>query len=195
VEGTLEKPAGGIEFHTPPDTELPVGGENGVADRGERRARVITPLSKVSFPAAAIRFPLETISRGAVDLTGYDGFAFTDEESQVLSDAIAALGAEVSPVLSVVLLSVGIIGGKTVGYGMWRRGLRSQGELQVGNGDAEDVLAAGGIELDEMPANGSEVEEPSNLQEYYSAPSVTDPEEPESEIGESLANGSEREGE
>lgn len=137
---------GGIQFDNPPDSELPPRRGSEEPDRGEaapvRQANPLTPPAKIPLDANAVRFPLLTISRAASDLTGFDGFTFTDEESRVLSEAIAALGAQVPPAANVALLAAGMIGGKLAAYGMWRRGgrrERRQGTASTArNGHTED---------------------------------------------------------
>ena len=91
------------------------------AANGQKRDTPSPAGSKVPLDARVVKFPIMTVSRAASELTRYPDFAFTDEEAGVLADAIAALGMEVTPVMNVVLLGVGMVGGKVVGYAAWKR--------------------------------------------------------------------------
>jgi hypothetical protein len=74
---------------------------------------------KVPLPASVVKFPLLTGSRAIADITEYPRFAFTQEEADTLSQAIADLGMEFTPAINVLLLAVGIVAGKGMGYAMW----------------------------------------------------------------------------
>ncbi len=76
---------------------------------------------KVPLPASVVKFPLLTGSRAIADITEYPRFAFTPEEADTLSQAIADLGLEFTPAINVLLLAAGIVAGKAMGYVMWRR--------------------------------------------------------------------------
>ena len=111
----------------------------------------MTATANVPLNANAIKFPILSISRAAAEWTGYDPYAFTAEESEVLSQAIAALGAEVPAFLNVVLLGVGIIGGKVAGHAIWvKAGKPAHGTSSRRNGRTEPEAA----EPEEPPAGG-----------------------------------------
>lgn len=76
---------------------------------------------KVPLHPAAIRFPASVSGRLASELTGYPGFAFTDQELQDLGEIWAQVGVQASPIVQAVLATVAMIAIKGLGFTAWSR--------------------------------------------------------------------------
>ena len=76
----------------------------------------VVPISK-----AAVSLPIQSISRAAAILTEYPPLAFNNDEANRFAEAVAELGMEVSPAVNVMLLGLGMIGGRMVSYALWKR--------------------------------------------------------------------------
>ena len=144
-----EPDAGGIDFKieemVPPPPEASTARLRG-AEPPPARDPLASPPAKLPLDPNVIRFPIMTISRAGAEITGYPGWQFTDEESKVLSEALAKLMIEVPAWANVALLAAGMLGGKALGYTAWRRagqpGRRSPSPSN-GTGPPEEDSGAG----------------------------------------------------
>lgn len=78
--------------------------------------------AKVPLHPSTIKLPLSVVGHALESFTGYEGFAFTDEELGYLADVWQACGVEIAPVPQALIATGTTVIGKAAGYAAWKRG-------------------------------------------------------------------------
>jgi len=76
---------------------------------------------RIPLHPAVIRLPASVFGRLASEITGYEGFTFTQEELDDLASLWMACGIEANPRLQAMVGSIAMLGVKAGGYTVWRR--------------------------------------------------------------------------
>ncbi len=74
---------------------------------------------KVPLHPAVIRLPFSIFGRIGTELTGYEGFSFTEMELNDLAELWVQCGVEMSPLLQASIGTTAMVGGKSLGYFAW----------------------------------------------------------------------------
>jgi hypothetical protein len=126
---TLEKePAagGGLNFETVTEHEVPpplAVGEGKEPQEEEGAGKVAAELrkGKLPLPGSAFKGPIRTLGLTLTELTGYEGWGYTEEELQDIATAWEACGIQASPMVAALIVTLGVTGGKAGGYFVYRR--------------------------------------------------------------------------
>jgi hypothetical protein len=126
---TLDKkqPEGGgmnMEMVTEHEVPPPLAGLEG-KEPGEKKGaeKVAAELrkGKLPLPGSAFKGPIRTLGLTLTELTGYEGWGYTEEELQDIATAWEACGIEASPLVAALIVTLGVTGGKAGGYFVYRR--------------------------------------------------------------------------
>lgn len=126
---TLDKkpPEGGglnMEMVTEHEVPPPLAGVEGEKPEGEAGAEKVAQelrKGKLPLPGSAFKGPIRTLGLTLTELTGYEGWGYTEEELQDIATAWEACGIEASPLVAAIIVTVGVTGGKAGGYFVYRR--------------------------------------------------------------------------
>jgi len=98
------------EFRKP----LPPREELGVEEK-------IVRAGKVPLHPAAVRLPFSILGRIGTEMSGYEGFSFTESELNDLAELWVQCGIMMSPILQASIATTAMVGGKFGGYWAWVR--------------------------------------------------------------------------
>ena len=74
---------------------------------------------KVPISPALVKPPLRFEGVLLSELTGYDGWLYTDEDLNNIAELVEKCGLEASPAMQLILAVLGIHGAKAAGYLTW----------------------------------------------------------------------------
>ena len=74
---------------------------------------------RVPLHPAVIRLPMSVIGRAGAELTGYEGFHFTESELNDLAELWEQCGIMMSPLIQASIGTTAMIGAKTISYAVW----------------------------------------------------------------------------
>jgi hypothetical protein len=117
---------GGINMEMVSEHEVPppLAGEEGKETEEQKGAEKVAAelrQGKLPLPGSAFKGPIRTLGLTLSELTGYDGFGYTEEELQDIATAWEACGIQASPLVAALIVTLGVTGGKAGGYFVWRR--------------------------------------------------------------------------
>ncbi|MBU1349296.1 hypothetical protein KJ781_04485 [Patescibacteria group bacterium] len=76
---------------------------------------------KIPLHPAAVRLPFSIMGRIGTEMSGYEGFSFSESELNDLAELWIACGIMMSPILQASIATTAMIGGKFGGYYAWTR--------------------------------------------------------------------------
>lgn len=76
---------------------------------------------KMPLHPAAVRLPFSIMGRIGVEMSGYEGFGFTEMELNDLAELWCQCGIMMSPALQASIATTAMLGGKFGGYYAWVR--------------------------------------------------------------------------
>jgi len=126
---TLEnKPpeGGGLNMEMVKDHEVPpplagIEGEEPAEKEGAEKVATELRQGKLPLPGSAFKGPIRTLGLTLTELTGYEGWGYTEEELNDIATAWEACGIQASPLMAAIIVTVGVTGGKAGGYFVYRR--------------------------------------------------------------------------
>ena len=114
IEGDIPPPA------TRRKHEEPISEDTEAQKVDQERTREFVE-GRIPLHPAVIRLPASVFGRLASEISGYEGFTFTQEELDDLASLWMACGIEANPRLQAMVGSIAMLGVKAGGYTVWRR--------------------------------------------------------------------------
>jgi len=120
IEGDTTPPGARRKFEEPAPSPDIDDEEIKAQQHDQARAREFVE-GRIPLHPAVIRLPASVFGRLASEISGYEGFSFTQEELDDLASLWMACGVEANPRLQAMVGSIAMLGVKAGGYTVWRR--------------------------------------------------------------------------
>jgi len=141
VKIDIEKGSGGIniqpapgEIKPPLEDQFKAEEERGTEGEEEEITRSVP--DKIPISAAIIKPPLRLEGNVLAEITGYQGWIYSEEDLQEITDLFQQCGIMLSPQIQVVIAMATIHGAKFTAYLAWKKRGRPN-DLRKQTGEAE----------------------------------------------------------